>query len=115
MLIIYITLTVVLKVVFAGFSAESLADRIVDCRSKWVITSDEGKDLCAIHIDLICNLSFFVNRPSWWACSSIKKYSGSGRSPCCLYRCSCPPLLYIPNCYIGGGKMRGCGRYSVCL
>lgn len=30
------------SVVFAGFSAESLRDRIVDASSKWVITSDEG-------------------------------------------------------------------------
>ena len=30
-------------VVFAGFSAESLRDRIIDARSKVVITSDEGK------------------------------------------------------------------------
>ena len=30
------------SVVFAGFSADSLRDRIVDARSKWVCTSDEG-------------------------------------------------------------------------
>jgi acetyl-CoA synthetase len=30
------------SVVFAGFSAESLADRIKDASSKWVITADEG-------------------------------------------------------------------------
>ena len=27
----------------AGFSADSLRDRIIDCGSKWVFTSDEGK------------------------------------------------------------------------
>ena len=31
------------SVVFAGFSSESLKDRILDCDSKWVFTSDEGK------------------------------------------------------------------------
>jgi acetyl-CoA synthetase len=31
------------SVVFAGFSAESLRDRIVDCKAKVVITTDEGK------------------------------------------------------------------------
>jgi acetyl-CoA synthetase len=31
------------SVVFAGFSAESLRDRINDCQSRVVITSDEGK------------------------------------------------------------------------
>jgi acetyl-CoA synthetase len=30
-------------VVFAGFSAESLRDRVQDCRSRVVLTSDEGK------------------------------------------------------------------------
>jgi acetyl-CoA synthetase len=31
------------SVVFAGFSSDSLRDRIVDAKSKWVFTSDEGK------------------------------------------------------------------------
>jgi len=31
------------SVVFAGFSAESLKDRIVDCSSQWVFVCDEGK------------------------------------------------------------------------
>ena len=31
------------SVVFAGFSAESLRDRINDCKSRVVITSDEGR------------------------------------------------------------------------
>jgi len=31
------------SVVFAGFSAESLRDRIQDCKSRVLITSDEGK------------------------------------------------------------------------
>lgn len=31
------------SVVFAGFSSESLKDRIKDCKSKFVFTSDEGK------------------------------------------------------------------------
>ncbi|TFK31281.1 hypothetical protein BDQ12DRAFT_753468 [Crucibulum laeve] len=31
------------SVVFAGFSAESLRDRVQDCKSRVVITSDEGK------------------------------------------------------------------------
>jgi acetyl-CoA synthetase len=31
------------SVVFAGFSAESLRDRIVDCKASVVITTDEGK------------------------------------------------------------------------
>ena len=31
------------SVVFAGFSASSLRDRIVDCKSKWVFTADQGK------------------------------------------------------------------------
>ncbi|KAG7096115.1 acetyl-CoA synthetase [Marasmius oreades] len=31
------------SVVFAGFSSESLRDRIVDCKSKVLITSDEGR------------------------------------------------------------------------
>ncbi|KAJ0400264.1 hypothetical protein ATCC90586_010237 [Pythium insidiosum] len=31
------------SVVFAGFSSDSLRDRIVDARSQWVFTSDEGK------------------------------------------------------------------------
>jgi acetyl-CoA synthetase len=31
------------SVVFAGFSAESLRDRVIDARSKVVITTDEGK------------------------------------------------------------------------
>jgi len=31
------------SVIFAGFSADSLRDRIVDARSQWVFTSDEGK------------------------------------------------------------------------
>jgi len=31
------------SVVFAGFSAESLRDRIVDCQSKYVFACDEGK------------------------------------------------------------------------
>ena len=30
------------SVVFGGFSAESLAVRIQDCQSKWVVTADEG-------------------------------------------------------------------------
>jgi len=31
------------SVVFAGFSADALRDRILDCRSKYVFTTDEGK------------------------------------------------------------------------
>jgi acyl-coenzyme A synthetase/AMP-(fatty) acid ligase len=31
------------SVVFAGFSAEALRDRILDAQSKWVFTTDEGK------------------------------------------------------------------------
>jgi acetyl-CoA synthetase len=31
------------SVVFAGFSAEALRDRVLDCRSRVVITSDEGR------------------------------------------------------------------------
>ena len=31
------------SVVFAGFSSESLKDRILDCDSKWIFTADEGK------------------------------------------------------------------------
>lgn len=31
------------SVVFAGFSAEALKDRIKDCNSKWVFAADEGK------------------------------------------------------------------------
>ena len=31
------------SVVFAGFSADSLRDRIIDARSKWVVTADEGR------------------------------------------------------------------------
>ncbi|KZW00998.1 acetate--CoA ligase [Exidia glandulosa HHB12029] len=31
------------SVIFAGFSAESLRDRIVDCKSRVVITTDEGR------------------------------------------------------------------------
>jgi acetyl-CoA synthetase len=31
------------SVVFGGFSSESLADRIQDCKSKYVITADEGR------------------------------------------------------------------------
>lgn len=31
------------SVVFAGFSAESLRDRIIDCNARVVITTDEGK------------------------------------------------------------------------
>jgi acetyl-CoA synthetase len=31
------------SVVFAGFSAESLRDRILDARSKWVFTANEGR------------------------------------------------------------------------
>jgi acetyl-CoA synthetase len=31
------------SVVFAGFSADSLRDRILDARSKWVVTADEGR------------------------------------------------------------------------
>jgi acetyl-CoA synthetase len=38
-----LTLGAVHSVVFAGFSADSLRDRINDCNSKWVFTSDEGK------------------------------------------------------------------------
>ena len=30
------------SVVFGGFSADSLRDRILDCESEWVITADEG-------------------------------------------------------------------------
>eukprot|EP00602_Paraphysomonas_sp_CaronLab_P004813 CAMPEP_0185023728 /NCGR_PEP_ID=MMETSP1103-20130426/6367_1 /TAXON_ID=36769 /ORGANISM="Paraphysomonas bandaiensis, Strain Caron Lab Isolate" /LENGTH=628 /DNA_ID=CAMNT_0027556457 /DNA_START=170 /DNA_END=2056 /DNA_ORIENTATION=+ len=30
------------SVVFAGFSATSLRDRIIDCRSQWVFTADQG-------------------------------------------------------------------------
>ncbi|EQC39225.1 acetyl-CoA synthetase [Saprolegnia diclina VS20] len=31
------------SIVFAGFSAEALRDRIIDAQSKWVFTADEGK------------------------------------------------------------------------
>lgn len=31
------------SVVFAGFSSDSLRDRILDARSKWVVTADEGR------------------------------------------------------------------------
>ena len=31
------------SVVFGGFSAEALKDRIEDCQAKWVITQDEGR------------------------------------------------------------------------
>ena len=31
------------SVVFAGFSVDSLKDRILDGKSKWVFTADEGK------------------------------------------------------------------------
>lgn len=31
------------SVIFAGFSAESLRDRVNDCRSRVLITSDEGR------------------------------------------------------------------------
>jgi acetyl-CoA synthetase len=30
------------SVVFAGFSATSLRDRVVDCNSRWVFTADQG-------------------------------------------------------------------------
>jgi acetyl-CoA synthetase len=30
------------SVVFAGFSADALKDRILDCNSKYIFTSDEG-------------------------------------------------------------------------
>jgi len=30
-------------VVFAGFSAEAVRDRVNDAQSKWVVTADEGK------------------------------------------------------------------------
>lgn len=29
--------------VFGGFSADSLRDRILDAKSKWVVTADEGR------------------------------------------------------------------------
>lgn len=31
------------SIVFAGFSAEALRDRINDAKSKWVMVTDEGK------------------------------------------------------------------------
>jgi acetyl-CoA synthetase len=31
------------SVVFAGFSAEALRDRIVDCKSRVILTADEGR------------------------------------------------------------------------
>jgi acetyl-CoA synthetase len=31
------------SVVFAGFSAEAVRDRVNDAVSKWVVTADEGK------------------------------------------------------------------------
>ena len=31
------------SVVFAGFSAESLRERILNCNSKWLFVNDEGK------------------------------------------------------------------------
>ncbi len=31
------------SVVFAGFSAEAVRDRVNDAQSKWVVTADEGK------------------------------------------------------------------------
>lgn len=31
------------SVVFAGFSAEAVRDRVNDAHSKWVFTADEGK------------------------------------------------------------------------
>lgn len=31
------------SVVFAGFSAEAIRDRINDAASKWIFTTDEGK------------------------------------------------------------------------
>lgn len=31
------------SVIFAGFSAEAIRDRVVDAQSKWVFTADEGK------------------------------------------------------------------------
>ena len=31
------------SVVFAGFSAEALKDRIVDCASLWIFVCDEGR------------------------------------------------------------------------
>ena len=31
------------SVVFAGFSSDSIKDRIIDGNSKWVFTADEGK------------------------------------------------------------------------
>lgn len=31
------------SIVFAGFSAESLRDRIVDCNSRFLVIADEGR------------------------------------------------------------------------
>ena len=31
------------SVVFAGFSAEALKERIIEAKSKWVFATDEGK------------------------------------------------------------------------
>ena len=31
------------SVIFAGFSAESLRDRVIDCKSRVLLTSDEGR------------------------------------------------------------------------
>lgn len=55
------------SVVFAGFSSESLRDRIIDARSQWVFTSDEGKrggktlPLKAIVDQAVNGLSFVRN------------------------------------------------------
>ena len=76
------------SVVFGGFSPEALADRIIDCKSKFVITADESLrggrifplkanvDIALTKTDLVKNvlvikrtgnaIDFFENRDLWW-------------------------------------------------
>ena len=82
------------SVVFGGFSPDSIADRIIDCKSDYVITSDEGYRAGKIiplknNVDIALNrcpnvksvlvikrtgnkINMFPNRDIWWHEEKLK-------------------------------------------
>lgn len=69
------------SVVFGGFSADSLADRIQGCQGKWVITADEGRRAGKV-IPLKRNVDEALKKcPSVQKVFVVKHPKGSGYQP----------------------------------
>ena len=112
------------SVVFAGFSADSLRDRIVDCDSKWVFTSDEGKrggrtlklkeivDAAVAQTDKVQNVFFFQRTGADVTVTEGRDVSMTEQMPLAKPYCSCEPMdsedtLFILYTSGSTGKPKG--------